>query len=104
MLPANTRKPYLTIADEAWIAAGEIVFQSGPNAAPLPPLDNPAIQRLWLGGFAMAWLDAMETSAATENNSVSNTENKVRTALAERLAGHPALLAKLKARGHNNPL
>ncbi|MBK1621796.1 hypothetical protein CKO42_26135 [Lamprobacter modestohalophilus] len=47
----------------------------------------------------MAWLDAEEASAANENASDWISENKVRTALAERLAGHPALLAQLNTRG-----
>lgn len=99
MLPTNTRKPYLSIADESWIAAGEIVFHSGPDAAPLPPLDDWRIQRLWPAGFAMAWLDADETSSASDTSSDWISQNEVRAALAQRLAGHPTLLAQLDAHG-----
>jgi hypothetical protein len=90
--------PPLSSADLAWMGAGERVYRAGPNAAPLPPLDNERIQRLWLGGFAIAWLEAGEHLIDPKNDPLGwLCQDDVRAALAQRLAGHPALLARLAA-------
>jgi len=92
--------PPLTTAELAWIDAGEAFFRTGPEVAKLPPLDDRRLQRLWLGGFAMAWLDASEPIAAAQDDPIGWLyHDDARAALAARLADHPALLAKLNAIG-----
>jgi hypothetical protein len=70
-------------------AAGNTVFRPGPDAAPLPPLDDRHIQRLWLGGFAIAWLEAGERLIDPYDDPLSpahhaSVPNVTRLAIAER--------------------
>ncbi|MCF7993386.1 MAG: hypothetical protein K9L32_08300 [Chromatiaceae bacterium] len=104
MHPADHPKPGLSDSEECWITAGEGVFRSGPKAAPLPPLDSPAIQRLWLGGFAMAWLDRMEPNDEPQDSPDGwLCEDDVRAVLTQRLADYPELLDQLNTCGINTP-
>ena len=94
--------PPLSSADLVWMDAGETVYRAGPNAAPLPPLDDRRIQRLWLGGFAIAWLEAGEHLIDPKNDPLGwLCQDDVRAALARCLASHPVLLAQLDAHGRD---
>lgn len=103
MLAPNP-KPNFSHTQATWLAAGEIVYRSGAKPALLPPLDSPAIQRLWLGGFAMAWLDSMEPADEPQDSPDDwLCEDDVRAVLAQRLEDNPELLDQLNTRGINKP-
>ena len=85
-----------TDPNDLWIAAGIAVFQGSTDPADLPPLDDPAAQRAWLGGFAAAWAECPEGAGGL-------CDLEPDEALSVALRGHPHLARQLLPMGAGRP-
>ena len=77
---------------DRWLAAGIAVFHGSSDPADFPPLHDAAAQRLWLGGFGVAWAECPAGSDGW-------CAQPVDVALMLALEGREALLPQLCSRG-----
>lgn len=93
MLPA-------TAHELAWFEAGEAVFAGDRDPARFPPLDEPRLQRWWLGGFASAWAAAApeaQPPSSQRDPTAALCQLDVRAALSVAIQDHPTLAVQLFA-------
>lgn len=77
-----------------WFEAGEGILDGvTDDPSCYPPLDDYEAQRMWLGGFAAAWVE-LTTFA---ENAGDPRQRPVLEVLADRLADRPDLLRQLMA-------
>ena len=77
---------------DRWLTAGIAVFHGSTDPSDLPPVDDPAAQRAWLGGFAAAWAECPEGAGGL-------CELEPDEALVVALRGQPELLGRLRGLG-----
>lgn len=76
-----------------WFEAGARSYTAPLDAALLPPLGNPKLQRAWLTGFATAWLKGAHDSAAAPTDG----DLSMYAALSGTLWRHRPLMLELMA-------